>query len=340
MKRSIIAIGVSVTIISCMCFNKIINTTKHNPVEVAKVVVSDITGSILCSGKIESSMVNEIFSDSPLKINSVNVSIGDYVEKGQPLFTAQKIDLQENYKYKFNNYIEDQIQQGEVLSVFYNLLDNAQKTNKASIEVSDKNTDEFVALSPFKGLVADVSIKPEDLYSGYVSCIKIYDPNSLQVSATVSEDLIQDVAIGMKCNISGPGFDDTFSGTVSEISPFARTVQTLTGAGETVVDIVITLDSPSAKLMPGFSVKVDLINKEIPNALLVPYECITQDSEAREYVYVLYNNCIYRRYIETGYELDTLTEVTEGLFPNEIIIINPDEKLQNGQEVEVIDNEI
>ena len=272
---------------------------------------------------------NEIRTDKPIKITSVNVEIGDRVSAGQVLFTAEKSETD------ISHIVPSDIKEEDILSVFNDLITQPYASNKmTSLFVSDET--ECKVYSPIDGVVSSIHISDDVIYPTAAACITIMDPNELQVRASVTEELIKNVFKGMKCEISGIGFRDVYSGTVKSIIPYAKQLQTLSGSGNTVVDVLIEFDSVTDSLIPGFNVNVNLIEDTIENTVLIPYSCIEQDEHGREYVFVVYDNCAYQRFIETGYELENKVQVTSGLYANETVIMYPEKSMAHGERIEVV----
>ena len=104
----------------------------------------------------------------------------------------------------------------------------------------------------------------------------------------------------------------------------------MNGKGDTVVEVLIGIDDPDDALRTGYNARVEIYTQRRNDALTVPYEAVHQDSSQREYVYVYRDGEVERRYIQTGAELETSTEVTSGLAAGELIVINSSGELSDG----------
>ncbi len=321
-----------------MLIYKISDITKPFDVEVTSVFSMDITGSIVCSGKIASSFENDVYSKSPIRVTDVNVSCGDTVEAGDILFTAEPI-TSSILGDEIGDLYSEELKNIDVVSVFNSILGGFD-SNLKTVSYISLDSDKTYVKSPISGVVSSINVSNNSVVSNAVSLVTILDPTEIIVNASVPEKLIKDVWVGMECVVTGSGFDGKYLGHVASIKPYARQTQTITGVGETVVDIEISLDSPDKSLLPGFSADAELICEKVNDALMIPYECITQDEENRELVYVVYDNCAYRRYIETGYELSDSVEIKSGLSFGEKVIVSPDVNLTNGDVVKVVSNAV
>ncbi len=334
MRKILIEIVVTFTLILGMLIYKITDVTKPQEVFVTKASSLDITGSIVCSGTIAASRETGLVSKSPIKVTDVFVSQGDTVEAGEVLFYAEPVeDL--SFERSIEAIYGGEIHEADVVAVFNSLI-NGVSSNSKSVSLISVEENLTEVKSPISGIISSLNVSDNSVVGNSVSLVDVLDPSALIVNASVPEKLIKDVFIGMECVVTGSGFEGEYLGKVSAVKPYARQTQTLSGAGETVVDIEISLNSPDSSLLPGFSAEAELICEKINNAVTVPYECITQDENNRELVYVIYDNCAYKRYIETGYELSDTVEIKSGLSHGEQVIISPDENLSNGDLIKVM----
>ena len=95
--------------------------------------------------------------------------------------------------------------------------------------------------------------------------------------------------------------------------PYATQVQSLTSAPETRVEVLLSVTNADERLKPGYTANVKIYTDHKDEALLVPYEAVWQDEDNRENVYVIENGRAVQHMVRTGYELENLLEVTEGL---------------------------
>ena len=96
------------------------------------------------------------------------------------------------------------------------------------------------------------------------------------------------------------------------------------------------IDEPDARLKPGFTVKASITTTTIPDAIIVPSDCVQQDTDTIEFVYVLENGKAVRRQVTT----DLLTAdgliIKEGLQAGDELILDASGTLGQAQQVAVI----
>ena len=107
---------------------------------------------------------------------------------------------------------------------------------------------------------------------------------------------------------------------------------------ETVVDVIVTPNSTDHNLKSGYTTKANIIIDTVDFAITVPYESVLQDSNNKEYVYVLEGSKAKKRYIVTGLELSKGFEIIEGIDETTLIVANPS-NIKEGSYVKVINYE-
>ena len=72
-----------------------------------------------------------------------------------------------------------------------------------------------------------------------------------------------------------------------------------------------------------------------PDAVVVPHEAVCQRGE-QEYVFCIQDGRAVQCAVTTGYMLETVTEILDGVDPEATVILSPSETMTDGTSVEVI----
>ena len=289
-------------------------------VTVAEVETCNIVLSVYFKGTVCDESLRELYLAEPAYITGVYAEIGDTVQAGDVIMTAR---AEENLLGELPN-----ISSGAI-SVFNELYGATKNTSEAIYCYAQDG--EILIKSPIDGVISDLPVKTDTSQTAGTFCAAVSDPNHLKIRASVPEIYIQDIEAGMDCKITGDAFRDrAYTGMVELIMPYATTEQTLNGKGDTVVEVLIGIDNPDDSLRTGYNARVEIYTQRHNGALTVPYEAVYQDSNQREYVYVYRDGEVERRFIQTGAELETSTEVTSGLTAGEMIVINSSKELSDG----------
>lgn len=306
---------------------------------------------INADGTIEAANVKEVYLETPVIALSVNVAVGDVVQKDQVLavidtkLTKSVLEQSIPSSVLTKNLPIDQ-QSADLMGLYAALqgaglagdsLEELAQTYGASADgISAMNNYIYVPetiTAPMDGVVTEVGVKSNVLSRTAKPVMTISDTGSFIAMVTVGESYISDIQVGDRATIKGTGFSTKeYAGHVSKIYPVARRTTSGT-AQETVVDIELTIENPDPDLKSGFTARAEILTDTKRDMLTVPYEAIRQDEGNVEYVYVVENSKAVRRDITTGLELIEGVEVVEGLREDEILLANASEAGQTGSRI-------
>jgi multidrug resistance efflux pump len=109
-------------------------------------------------------------------------------------------------------------------------------------------------LAPYDATVAAVDVLPGEYVSQNQTVITLATLKKFQVETTdLSERDITKVKIGAPVTISIEALNETFAGTVANISPIASTV-----GGDVVFKVMITFDQQPEGLLWGMTAEVEI----------------------------------------------------------------------------------
>ena len=172
---------------------------------------------------------------------------------------------------------------------------------------------------PTATLVNVERIEHEDSISLSGTVIKDLIDDSVCVQIYVPEQDISKVKLGQPAEITGDAFPGlTYIGTVDKIADIAGKIQS-GGTQKTVVEVTVNVQEPDDILKHGYTAIVKLCTSEPSIMEILPYEAINQDDNG-EFVYILRNGRVYKRYVETGRELSGGVELKTSIASDENII--------------------
>lgn len=292
-------------------------------VTVAEVETCDIVLSVYFKGTVCNDTLQELYFAEPARVTGVYAEIGDSVKAGDVIMTARVEDTILNELPALGS---------DAISVFHELYGATQEVSEAVYCYAEDG--EILVKSPIDGVISDLPARLDTSQPAGALCAAVADPDALKIRASVPEIYIQDIASGMDCKITGEAFrDKSYTGMVELIMPYATTSQTINGKGDTVVEVLIGIDNPDEALRAGYNARVEIYTQRRQDTITVPYEAINQDRENHEYVYVYQDGRVEKRLIQTGAELESSTEVTSGLAPGEMIVVQTNEELTDGTQV-------
>lgn len=184
---------------------------------------------------------------------------------------------------------------------------------------------------PTATLVNVETIEHEDSISLSGTVIKNLIDDSVCVQVYVPEQDISKVKLGQPAEITGDAFPGvTYGGTVDKISDVALKIQS-GNIQMTAVEVTVSVKEPDDTLKHGYTASVKLSTSGPSIMEILPYEAINQDDNG-EFVYILKNGRVYKRYVETGRELSGGVELKTSISSDENII-TVDKIPENGSAV-------
>lgn len=271
--------------------------------------------TIYAAGTIEEAEKTDVVSDFPLVFKRVNVSSGDSVQRGDVLLEVDK----ENTK-----------------ALLLELASSGLASSAGGLTVTllqmlaDYSDEQLLALLPDtitasqSGIVTSVHVTKGVLVLPGEALVSLSDSQDVVATLAVSEVEISQIEVGQHVELTGVSTGYlTCGGKVESIASSAR--QQLSGTSlETVVDIVVKVDSANDFLRPGYTVKGEIQVKEPRQVNLLPYEAVGQDDNGDEYVY-LYDKTTasaVKRLVESGVETENGVEIVKGVYPSDSVIFD------------------
>ncbi|MEA4932946.1 MAG: HlyD family efflux transporter periplasmic adaptor subunit, partial [Lawsonibacter sp.] len=185
----------------------------------------------------------EITANVAGTVNSIRVSEGDRVTKGQTLVVLVSEDL------------DDSLQNAS------ESLRNAQ----ISLENKYDQLDDYTITSPIKGTIVDKNYNAgETTESNQVLCT-VYDLSYLTMTLSVDELDISNIAMGQTVSITADAVDGkTYQGVVTKVS-----VAGTSSDGVTTYPVTIRMDETDG-LLPGMNVDATIVLDSVTDVLAIP----------------------------------------------------------------------
>ncbi|MBQ4100715.1 MAG: efflux RND transporter periplasmic adaptor subunit [Oscillospiraceae bacterium] len=329
MKLKILSLITCIGIITYLYMLPELIKTRVTQVELATITTISHSENIVCSGKVEDLNQKDIYLQVPAVAVSVDVSVGDYIEKGHKLITFnQSVDSATTNNIDLSQIPEEykSIVTPELIqSVLSGYSERVSGLGDVLANEAPKSL-----YSEYSGIVTAVNIKPGVIASTSTPAITISQIENYAILVLVNEEDIPSLEIGQEAVITGVGFEGkSYKGYVSQIYPTAKSV--LNGLSQqTCVEALISITNPDEDLKVGFNTKVSIITSNPRDVLIIPYEAVSQDDEG-EFVYVVGENSrLYKKYITTGEEYKEGFELVSGISSDDMVILYPDEIKNEG----------
>ena len=290
------------------------------------------------------------FSGTAGKINKINVSDGQKVEKGDIIATLDnKIQIYNldsanaSYKYSKSNYESNKKLSGNIGVVSENKLiqlESIMLQDQAQVELDQVNLDNMNLTAPFSGFFGVFKfhegsyVKPGDSI-----IVTLQQINPVKINYSFPSSDLTKIQLAQSVNLTSsvlPG--QKFSGSVTYRS---QTIDTDTGT----IALEAKVNNKDFLLLPGMFVNISQIINPNRILLIIPSIALQTDIDGT-YVYVIKNKHIKNGKIYGEAEKKRVTSevigddnlsITSGLKEGDIIISAGQQKIHEGSTV-IVDN--
>ena len=216
--------------------------------EIKVTVVTD-TNSFTSpyTGEVVENSPEDIYPSYSAEVESLEVSSGEYVEKGQLIAVLESEDLSI-----------------EIMEKEINVEENI-------LELEDLTEEDSTVTSPIAGTILTVSVDEQGYVEKGTQLFQIADLENMEVIISVDELDILNISKGQEVVIESEAFEDEiFIGKVASISLNGNN-----SSGVTTYDVTISLEDRK-ELMSGMNVDVEILIEEKEDALVIPIEAVTK----------------------------------------------------------------
>ena len=325
------------TIISAL--NRLDSSKKRVFVTVMPVKTSKIKNKISLQSIIKTDQNIVLQPEFTGPISNIKVVEGQSVNKGDVLMIVDDGGLEQSVEFQ-----KEQLKLSKTIferqsrlwadkigsEIEYLEAKTAFKTQKSRYSQLNEQLQKSVITAPFDGEIDDIFIELGELVTpGQSPLLRLISTSEMYLEADVPEKYLKSVSVGTPVEIEIPVLNKKINTKVSFIG---KHINTVNRTFRVVVKIKKT-DSLSPNLISTLHI-FDYINN---NALIIPTNIISENSDGSEYVYsVNNNNTAQKIFIKTGNEENGYVEVIEGLKENDIIINEGARLVKEGQAVQIV----
>jgi RND family efflux transporter MFP subunit len=188
-------------------------------------------------------------------------------------------------------------------------------------------------LAPFDGVITERKVEKGDLITAGSgsdrNLFSIAQPDVLRVQVNVPQTYSVDIRPGDNTDVTvqeRPG--EIFSGriirTANALDPLARTLLT-----------EVYVQNKNGRLLPGMYALVRFHVTRSHPVQIVPTDAVIFNSKGTRLATVTSNKTIHFVTVAVGRDLGANIEITDGLHAGDIVVSNPPDSLEEGQQVQV-----
>jgi RND family efflux transporter MFP subunit len=294
--------------------------------------------------KIQGSVVSKniafIRAEIPGTVNTIYVTEGEYVTKGQKLLSlsittlaAQLAEIDEKLSFAsfifekqkklFEDDIITEIQLKEAESTVESLK-KARVTLKTQLDKSS-------LLAPFDGYVEATIVQVGESISPVNPAFHLVGTKNLFLAADVSENLLSDISLNNPIIANFPSINETLDGL--KITRIGK----LVNPTDRTVKIEAKLTSPNIELIPNLMGIMSINDYSVDSAICLSSRLILKNAEGETFIKVLdKNNVVNTVFVQLGKQEDQLIEVLSKIELGTLVVDQGKSTVLEGQEVKVI----
>lgn len=210
---------------------------------------------------------------------------------------------------------------------------NIEKAEKQLQEMTD------ITKANMDGVVTSLLIEVGDQVMAGSPLLQIIDMEHLVIKANVREYDIREMALGQDVVVRGDAISDEVSvlGQISYIAPAASEI-VVNGRQTKGVEIKIDITEGMSDLKPGYTVDCEITTHFLKDVLVGSFDLFSEDKDNNKIVFVVVDNVVEERLIETGIVSDFDSEIVSGLVEGDLVVVNPSLALKDGMKVIIEEN--
>ncbi len=339
MKNKTIFLLVSLMWTSCDSGTNDEEDTSGIPIAYAEAEIRDLSGRRTITAPVVAYKRVYITAQTSGRIEEVHFEEGDHVHAGDLLARmdtrrqeaqlrkarASLRETERQYQRSRKLFEDDVIPQSE-----YDAIARLLEEAEAEAGLWEVEVELGRAHAPVDAVVTDRLIEVGTTVSENERLFTIEDHDLLVVRPGLSERDVIHLEKGRDIALRFDIYpDDDFRGTIRRIFPAADAITRLF-----TVEVEIDQDAAPQKILPGYLARLDFVTEQRDQVVAIPPESIWHEEE-EAFVFVISDNEVSKRRVETGIRRDGWLEVLTGLESGEKVAAANLENLQDGAEVEV-----
>jgi membrane fusion protein (multidrug efflux system) len=202
------------------------------------------------------------------------------------------------------------------------------KKAEAALEAAQVDLDYGTLYSPIDGALERMDVDPGEHVAEGQTVMRLVDIDKVEVWLDVPEKDVLYMRTERKARLyTTNGRDLEFEGVVDFLSMTADTASR-------TYSVKVLVDNPDHLLRPGMIVRAQLVRRDIPQAIAVPFFTILEGERSKR-VFVIEDNVARARSIEHDIIQGGMVQIVEGLGIGDQLVVVGQRDLVEGEPVEI-----
>ena len=263
---------------------------------------------------------------------------GDVVAKDAPLLRIEEdqyrvrlkeADAEQAKQNSRFERVQKMLQQNLVSAEEFEAVKSDLQAAESARELAALELSYTHVRSPFSGRVVQRFVDPGQTVSEGTALFTVADLSRLLARVHVPAKEFRNIRTDQPVELSLDSSEDLLTGTITLVSPI---IDPTSGTIKVTVEIT---DYPKTT-RPGDFAEVRIVTDRHSDAVLVPKTAVITDKGDRV-VYVAADSTAERRVVEIGFQNDAQTEIASGLSPGELVVVQGQRSLKDGQPLKILE---
>jgi len=305
-------------------------------VQVVTVEPQTLTERLSTTGTVRANENVDLVAEIAGKVAAIHFREGRRVLAGQLLLEIDDTQLRaerERAAYRLSLAERSEARQrrlldeGLVSQEEYDFALNELNVLKAELELVEGRLLKTRIEAPFGGIVGLRAVSLGSYLTPQTRIATLQDVDPVKIDFSVPEKYAGHLVAGATMAFRTRGSDEQHTGTIVAVEP-------LVDLATRSVTVRAQSPNPDGDLFPGAFADVEIVVRRIEGALAVPSRAVIPELGGKK-VFVYESGEARPRSIETGLRTAELVEVTEGLEPEDQVIVTAIQRLRPGLPVEI-----
>jgi membrane fusion protein (multidrug efflux system) len=263
---------------------------------------------------------------------------GDRVVKGQVLLNIQDDEYRHRTTMARVDLEKQEARLARAQKIFEQGLSSAEDFDairtdtasaKANLELAELELSYTDVRAPFTGHVVRRFVDPGQTVSNGTALYSLADMDRLLARVFIPAKEFRSIRSDQPVQLMVTSTGDRLTGRIDLVNPLVDPE-----SGTIKVTVEVTRYPPTTR--PGDFVEVSIVTDAHTDSLLVPRIAVVTE-RGQESVYVVDGDTARQRPVDVGFEDDDHAEILSGIEPGELVVIQGQRALRDGQPVTVLD---
>lgn len=324
-----------------------VDRTITTEVDIQDITKKSFDEKLLVNGTIEPSRVIQLKMDRGGLLTNFNLVDGSTVSKGELMAQLEHEELEHDLTLLKTDYEQAKLDRDENILILggefgvdstitqeqLNYVETKSGIRRiaAQIEKSEYQLDKMSLYAPYSGIVADVEVRQHQIISAGEELCRLIDPSSYEAKFQVIETSLSQVQIGQHISFRSAAYPDhTIAAVINKINPSINE--------NGLITIYARIQGSKKRLYEGMNIQVEILSKTEP-LFVIPKDAIVLRSERPVvFTYDADEGRAKWNYVTIAHENDLEAAISEGLKPDDQIIISGHLNLDHDAKVILVDN--